>query len=105
MITVFVQFILPEAIDTNTAKKLFVKGIGDYVELPGLIRKYYLNDPENGFAGGCYLFESRADADALFDSAWHEMVTAKYGTAPVVKYFDSPVIVDNSPNGHNVGVE
>ena len=104
MITVVVQFSLSKAINTKTAHELFLSGVDTYINLPGLVRKYYLNDPENGIAGGCYLFESRVAADNLFTGDWYQMVESKYGAPPSVMFFDSPVIVDNSKNSEHIGL-
>ena len=41
------------------------------------------------------MWQSRADAEAMYTPAWREFVRGKYGTDPVVTYFDSPVLVDN----------
>ena len=41
-----------------------------------------------------YLWESRAAADALYDDAWRAGLEARYGHAPIVEYFESPVTVE-----------
>ena len=96
MITVFVQFKLPEKISRETAASLFQGSAERYRSVQGLVRKYYLHDPDSDAAGGCYLFETRAAAEAAFDDAWHAMVTERYGAAPEIRFFETPVIVDNA---------
>ena len=38
---------------------------------------------------------SKAEAEAKYTEAWREFVRGKYGTEPIVTYFESPVTVDN----------
>ena len=63
-----------------------------------MFKKHYLLSEDGGTAGGVYLWNSRAEAEALYTDAWRAFVREKYGTDPVVTYFDSPVLVDNVAN-------
>jgi len=67
-----------------------------YEGLPGLIRKYYLFDPESGVGGGAYLWENRAQAETFYNDAWRARLTEKYGVQPKIDFFESPVIIDNA---------
>lgn len=96
MITAYVQFKLPAGTTLEQSTAIFESTAPRYRSVPGLIRKYYLHDPATDSAGGCYLFETRALAEASFDDAWHALIAEKYGAAPEVKYFETPVIVDNA---------
>jgi hypothetical protein len=49
-------------------------------------------------AGGIYLWNSRAEADVMYTDSWKAFVREKYGTDPLLTYFDSPVVVDNLTN-------
>ena len=86
------------SIATATAAKLLGDelniGIPDEAFLAGLIPKYYLFDGQ-GTAGGCYLWESRAAADAVYTPEWKAYITERYGAAPEILYFETPVVVDN----------
>ena len=42
-----------------------------------------------------YLWKSRANAEALYTQEWKQMIKEKYGSEPVLSYFESPVIADN----------
>lgn len=98
MITVIVKFTLREALSREDAAAIFQSTADRYRTVAGLVRKYYLHDVENDAAGGCYLFETRQAAEAAFDQEWKNLVTDKYGAAPDIQYFETPVIVDNSPD-------
>ncbi len=94
MITAIVRFPLPQGTTLEAAKSLFEGSAPKYQGAPGLVRKYYLFG-EDGTGGGVYLWESRDAAEAMYSDAWKEMIRNRYGTAPEITYFETPVIVDN----------
>ena len=69
------------------------------MNLPGLVRKYYVRSEDGSSAGGIYLWESRAAAEAVYSGEWRERVEKLYGAKPTIIWFDSPVIVDNVAGG------
>jgi hypothetical protein len=95
MITALVQFKLPAPISLEQAREIFESTAPKYKGMQGLIRKYYLLSEDGAMGGGVYLWESREDAERVYTGEWKQFVTEKYGTAPTVVYFDTPVIVDN----------
>jgi hypothetical protein len=96
MITVIVNFPTPDAATLDSITKAFSSTTPRYEGLPGLIRKYYLFDPEAGVGGGVYLWENRAQAEAFYDDGWRARLTEKYGVPPKISFFESPVIIDNT---------
>ena len=95
MITVITTFRLPKPITRDEAQTIFLSTAPKYQGVPGLVRKVYVFSPEENTAGGIYLWNSRAEADAMYTESWKAFVREKYGTEPSVTYFDSPVVVDN----------
>lgn len=95
MITAFVQFALPSPVGREQAKVLFLASASKYQGIAGLVRKYYLLSESGGSAGGVYLWTSRADAERFYDDDWHRFVQEKYGVAPTLIYFETPVVIDN----------
>jgi hypothetical protein len=95
MITTIVKFKLPQPIDVEKAREIFLSTAPKYREVPGLIRKYYLLSEDGQTAGGVYLWQSRAQAEGLYTEDWKNFVRGKYGSDPSVTFFESPVIVDN----------
>lgn len=95
MITAFVQFKIPEGTSRDDIVKAFNTTKPKYEGLSGLVRKYYLIG-EEGTAGGAYLWESREAAESVYTDEWREMIAERYGSAPVITYFETPVIVDNA---------
>ncbi len=95
MIIAIVTFQLPRPISLEQATAAFDQTAPQYLNKPGLIRKHYFLTGEGDRAGGVYLWRSLSDAQACYDEAWRQMVTAKYGKEPEVVYLQNPVIVDN----------
>lgn len=95
MITVIVEFTLPEAITREQARETFLSTAPKYRGVPGLLRKYYVLSEDGGKAGGIYLWKSREDADRVYTEEWKSFVRAKYGTDPSLTYLECPVVVDN----------
>lgn len=98
MITAVVQFKLANGTSLEDATAIFQSTAPRYRGMTGLIRKNYLFDPETGIGGGCYLFETRAAAEAVFNDAWRALIKDKYGAEPGIHYFETPVVVDNVSN-------
>ena len=99
MITALVQFSLPAPLTREKARELFSGTAPRYLGLKGLIRKYYVLSEDGKSAGGIYLWDSRDDAELLYDDEWKRYISEKYGAEPSVVYFHSPVIVDNLVGG------
>jgi hypothetical protein len=94
MIVAVVRFPLDPPLSRDEAAKAFAASAPSYQNVPGLLRKHYVISPDGGVGGGVYLWTDRAAAEALYDDAWRERLRVRYGTAPTVEYFDSPVTVD-----------
>jgi hypothetical protein len=95
MLTVIVIFKLSTPITRDDAQRIFLSTAPRYRGVDGLIRKYYLVSEDGLTAGGVYLWDSKAQAQALYTDAWREFVRGKYGSDPTVTYMETPVIVDN----------
>ncbi|MCA8926866.1 MAG: monooxygenase [Alphaproteobacteria bacterium] len=91
---VIVQFDLPkrtpeQAVASGTASAPTYRGLA----AKGLIRKDYLNG-ETG-AGGVYLWESRAAAEAWYTDKLLASLTERFGVKPRLTWYDTHVTVDN----------
>lgn len=95
MITVLIQFDLATPMPSEKLAELSRANAPMYEGVPGLIRKYYVGTEDGSTVGGIYLWESREVADATYDDAWRQRVTAAYGTPPTMTYLETPVVVDN----------
>jgi hypothetical protein len=95
MLTTMTTFTLPKPIPRAEARRIFLSTAPTYRGVQGLVRKTYVLAQDGATVGGIYLWNSRADADAMYTDDWRAFVRNKYGTEPTVTYFDSPVVVDN----------
>ena len=96
MITALVQFPLTEGTTLEQARDAYEGSAPKYRGLAGLVRKYYLFDAATGIGGGCYLWESREAAESFYDDAWKRYIADRYGEEPMITYFETPVVVDNT---------
>jgi hypothetical protein len=94
MIVAIVRFTLPKSLSVDEARATFEPGAPAYQTIPGLRRKHYLIAEDGLVAGGVYLWDSRAQAEVVYNDEWRERLTKRYGAAPVVEYFHSPLTVD-----------
>ncbi len=85
-----------EALSVHEAREMFSGSAPSYLEVDGLLWKAYLRSDDGLTVGGTYWFRDRASAEAKFNDGWLEGVTAKYGKAPTVEFFDTPVVVDKA---------
>lgn len=96
MIVAVVNFALPAPLSTDEARAMFETSARNYQNVDGLRRKHFLLADDGQSAGGVYLWDSRAQAEALYDDAWRARVAARYGSEPQITYYDSQVTVDPS---------
>ena len=94
MIVAYVQFPTGGA-NPDEMAGLFEGSAPKYTTMNGLVRKYYLLSEDASMAGGVYLWQSKADAEVVYNDDWRAFIKERYGADPVVTYFDCPVVVDN----------
>jgi Putative mono-oxygenase ydhR len=70
-----------------------------YESMPGLHYKIYTLAQADGQFGGIYLWKDRAAAQTWFVPNWFERVRKERGVEGVVRYFDAPLMLDNTPGG------
>ena len=94
MITAIVQYRLPPTIDLNACAEHFRKIAPGFRMVPGLIRKQFIY-AEDGWAGGVYLWKTRADAEAFYSGPWLAGIRERYGMDPHIRYFHTACVTDN----------
>ena len=98
MITAIVEFQLPHPMSLEEAKATFQGTAPKYLNMPGLVRKYYFRTEDGARAGGIYLWKNKQAALAVYTDEWKAFVRGKYGTDPKLTFLDCPVVVDNISN-------
>jgi len=51
---------------------------------------------EDGWAGGVYLWETRAAAEAFYAGPWLDGIRERYGMDPQIRFFETACITDNA---------
>ena len=97
MITVIIKFKISDTLTSKILKEKFIETSTMYQKVDGLLRKNYIADIENKYAGGVYTFVSLKSAKNWFDEDRIEWITQRF-SKPEVAYYESPVIVDNEKN-------
>jgi hypothetical protein len=62
---------------------------------PGLIRKQFIYAGD-GWAGGVYLWQTRAAAEAFYSGPWLDGIRERYGMDPRITFFETACITDNA---------
>jgi hypothetical protein len=95
MITEIVTFRLPKGMTRDDVVANFEKTAPNWRANPDLIRKNYLVDASQGVAGGVYLWKERAAAEKWHGEAFRAKVKEIYGSEPEIRFFETPIVVDN----------
>ena len=95
MLTAIVQYKLPSHIDHAACAAHFRTIAPDFRTVPGLIRKQFIY-AEDGWAGGVYLWETRAAAEAFYTGPWLDGIRQRYGMDPDIKFFETACITDSA---------
>ena len=96
MITEYVLFALPPGM----SREQVVAGMHEIAPRwrtePDLIRKTFLYDEQERLSGAFYLWKNRASAEAAHGEAWRQRIRTTFGSEPSVRYFETPLVVDNA---------
>lgn len=96
MITELVLFDLPDGMTREQVVADMRGSAPNWRTATDLIRKNYLYDAENGQAGGAYLWRTREAAQRSHDEVWRARIMKTYGSKPTIRYFETPLVVDNT---------
>ncbi len=96
MITELVLFDLPPGISRDEVMAGMRATAPAWRANGELVRKNYLYDAAKCQAGGAYLWPSIEAAQRGHDAAWRARIKQMYGSEPVIRYFETPLIVDNA---------
>ena len=94
MIVAVVRFPLDPPLSSADAAALFEASAPKYQHVPACCASTTCSATSGRVGGGVYLWESQAAAEALYDEAWRAGLEARYGHAPTIEFYESPVTVD-----------
>jgi len=96
MITEYVLFDVP----ADMSREQVVAGMRavapKWRAMPELIRKTFVYDAQARQTGAFYLWNNKAAALQAHDAAWRSGVLQTFGSVPVIRYFETPLVVDNA---------
>lgn len=83
MIASTIRYILPEDTDWDATRSLLQERANLYVDMPGLISKAFLMDPETREYGGNYVWKNREALDAFLNSEMFKAAVKRFGTPDI----------------------
>jgi hypothetical protein len=89
-------YAVPPRLGEAEIRELFDSVAGNYLDVPGLIRKYFGFSEDAKSVVGIYLWRSRADADRLYSPEWMAGVSERWGAAPERQDWVVPVVADTT---------
>ena len=88
-------YAVPPRLTEAAIRELFADVAGNYLDVPGLIRKYFGYGEGATSVVGIYLWESREAADAFYSPEWMAGVTERWGAAPRKSEWVVPVVAES----------
>jgi hypothetical protein len=89
-------YAVPPRLGEAEIRKLFDNVAGNYLDVPGLIRKYFGFSEDAKSVVGIYLWRSRADADRFYSPEWMAGVSERWGAAPERQDWIVPVVAETT---------
>ena len=96
MITEYVLFDVPADMSRDELVASMRAVAPKWRARPDLIRKTFIYDAEARQTGAFYLWKNKAAALQAHDSSWRSVVLQTFGSVPVIRYFETPLVVDNA---------
>jgi hypothetical protein len=94
MITAIVLYDLPDTIGLEECRAHFARIAPDFLGVPGFVRKQFICRRDGKEAGGAYMWESQAAAEAFYSGPWVVGIRARYGCEPRISYYETVAIAD-----------
>jgi hypothetical protein len=94
MITAIVLYDLPDTIGLEECRAHFARIAPDFLGVPGFVRKQFICRRDGKEAGGAYMWESQAAAEAFYSGPWVAGIRARYGCEPRISYYETVAIAD-----------
>jgi len=88
-------YAVPPQLTEPAIRQLFSDVAENYLEVPGLIRKYFGFTEDASSVIGIYLWSSKEAADAFYSPEWMAGVTERWGAAPAKGEWIVPVVAES----------
>ena len=96
MYCVMWTYAVPPRLDEAAIREQFQAVAGNYLGVPGLIRKYFGLTEDAAGVIGIYLWETKEAADAFYSDEWKAGVTERWGAAPLRQEWVVPVVAEST---------
>ena len=96
MITEYVLFDVPKSMTREQLVAGMRAVAPKWRANPDLIRKTFVYDPEQNQTGAFYLWKTKAAALQAHGEDWRRSVLDTFGSVPVIRFFQTPLVVDNA---------
>jgi heme-degrading monooxygenase HmoA len=87
---------VPPHLTEPAIREQFGAVAGNYLDVPGLIRKYFGFTEDATQVIGIYLWESKEDADRFYSPDWTAGVTERWGATPRRDEWIVPVVAETT---------
>jgi len=95
MITAIVTAKMPAGLTRKEYAEHATRIAERFQTIPGLIRKQFTFNAQEGIGGGVYLWENQEAAEACYQGVWRDNFRNAFGVEPQIVFFECPVVVDN----------
>jgi hypothetical protein len=89
-------YAVPPNLTEPAIRDLFSQVAGNYLGVPGLVRKYFGFTEDASAVIGIYLWETKDAADAFYSEEWMAGVTERWGAAPAKQEWIVPVVAESA---------
>lgn len=87
-------YAVPPELNEPAIRRLFTEVATNYLDVPGLVRKYFGFTEDAESVIGIYLWHSKEAAEAFYTPEWMAGVTARWGAAPRREEWVVPVVAE-----------
>ena len=87
---------VPPRLSKDVIEKQFREVAGRYLQVPGLIRKYFGYNEDGSTVVGIYLWSSKDDANRFYSVDWMAGVKERWGAEPVKREWIVPIVAESS---------
>lgn len=94
MFCVMWTYAVPPELDEPAIRAQFSRVAGNYLDVPGLVRKYFGLTEDATSVIGIYLWASKEAADAFYTPEWLAGVTGRWGAEPRRDEWVVPVVAE-----------
>jgi hypothetical protein len=95
MHTVMWTFRVPAGTSREALRETIARTAHTYLNIPGLVRKYYGIAEDGQSIVGIYLWRSREQAHAFYTPDWVRLVTERWGAVPLRAEWETPMVVES----------